>query len=287
MTPDRPIDRSPPPGFVPPPPPPILDPAAPPPPPGLVLTPPAGAASPAADQPPAPAGYTHSWGLTLSPRVVAWLPAVLLTITFLTTFFPWVGSYLGGYPVYSQSPWRALFGSVSRNLILETYLPGDRSWLDNLPSDWEVMIPYILLLLAAVALAWADRGVGALDPRRVPPLAQIWPWRKAVISGLAGLAFFLLLVQTSRGFGMERAIWTMVRDNPELVKAREQAGTSQAKMAVVENRAEQELARFNLDHTIWYRLGLTCNLLAVLTTLLSIGLDRRGDRPPPKILLHY
>jgi hypothetical protein len=219
--------------------------------------------------------------------VVAWLPAVLLTVTFLTTFFPWVGSYLGGYPVYSQSPWRATFGSVSRNFALEERMPGDRGWLDKLRSDWEIMVPYLLLLLAALAVAWADRGLSTFDPRRLPPLAKLWPWRKAVVAGLAGFAFLLVFTEVSRGFGMERAIRAMVRENPELAKLREDAGNSEAKLAMVENREEQELAKYNLEETTWQRLGLGCNLLAALTALLSIGLDRRGSKPPPKILLHY
>jgi len=234
-----------------------------------------------------PGGYTRAWGLTISPRVVAWLPAILLTVTVVSTFFPWVGSYLGGYPVYSQSPWRALFGSVSRNFALEERMPGDRSWLDNLRSDWEVLIPYLLLLVAAVALAWADRGLSTFDPRQVPPLAKLWPWRKSLIAGLAGLAFLLMFAQVSRGFGMERAIRKMVRENPEIAKLREEAGASVARLAVVENKEDQELAKYNLEVTSWQRLGLTCNFLAPLLAVLSIGLERRGDKPPPKILLHF
>ncbi|MFO0825557.1 MAG: hypothetical protein U0792_20955 [Gemmataceae bacterium] len=64
---------------------------------------------------PQQASYTHAIGITISPRVIVWLPAVLLTIVFFSTFFRWTGSYLGGHPVYSQSPWQAVFASVSRN----------------------------------------------------------------------------------------------------------------------------------------------------------------------------
>jgi hypothetical protein len=295
MSTDPPFDRPPPPPGLVPPPPPTTAQAAPPPPPGLVLrsppSAPAATANPSSaaslDVPVLPGGYTRAWGLTISPRVVAWLPAILLTVTVVSTFFPWVGSYLGGYPVYSQSPWRALFGSVSRNFALEERMPGDRSWLDNLRSDWEVLIPYLLLLVAAVALAWADRGLSTFDPRQVPPLAKLWPWRKSLIAGLAGLAFLLMFAQVSRGFGMERAIRKMVRENPEIAKLREEAGASVARLAVVENKEDQELAKYNLEVTSWQRLGLTCNFLAPLLAVLSIGLERRGDKPPPKILLHF
>jgi hypothetical protein len=34
-------------------------------------------------------------------------------------------------------------------------------------------------------------------------------------------------------------------------------------------------------------LALTCNLLAVLAVIARLILDRRGNKPPPKLLLHY
>src|SRR5207248_3338451 len=95
VPPDRPL----PPGLVPPAPP-AYAPAAP------VAAP---AAAPALG---VPAGYAHERGVVISPQAVAWLPAVLLMATLICTCFPWVGTYLGGYPVDSQGPWRATFGSV-------------------------------------------------------------------------------------------------------------------------------------------------------------------------------
>ncbi len=256
------------------------------PPPGMVPpTPPVPPPPPAA--PTMPAGYTKSIGITISPRVVAWLPAILLTILFVCTFFPWVGSYLGGTAVHSQSPWRAMFASVSRNFALEGNMPGAGAWLDKVTSDAGLMVPFMLCLLAALGFAWTDRGFHSLDPRKIPPLAKLWPWHKTIIGSLAGLAFLFMAIQVSNGFGMERAIRKMVRENPELAKAREEAGNSPAKLAAVENREDAELAKYNLERTWWQDLGLSCNLIAVLAVFLSIRLDRRGDKPPPKILLHY
>src|SRR5262245_50726978 len=75
-------------------------------PPGLVptaLAPPAAAVTTET----APPAYTRSFAIVLSPRVVAWLPAVCLTLALLLTFLSWVGSYFGDNPVYSQGPWRS------------------------------------------------------------------------------------------------------------------------------------------------------------------------------------
>ena len=281
MSPDTSSDKPvPPPGFVPPSP--HVAPLPHGAPPGLVLAP-----SHSNDVPELPGGYTHSSGITISPKVIVWLPAVLLAITFLCTFFRWTGSYLGGHPVYSQSPWQAVFAGVSRNFALEANMPVSGGWLDKVTSDWMILVPYMLLLMVAAGVAWADRGFRGIDPRRFPPIAGIWPWRKALIGVLASLAFLLICSQLMNGFGMERAIRKMVRENPDLAKAREEAAGSPAKLAAVENREDAELAKFNLEHTGWQDLALTCNLLAIFAVFLSIPLEKRGNKPPPRLLLHY
>lgn len=265
------------------------------PPPGLVPPTPPTPPTPPPVPPPAPEAaasiprdYTRSVGFAISPKAVAWLPAILLTVTLFSTFFAWIGSYLGGYAVYSQGPWRAAFGgTVKTEYALAERASIPSGWQDKLTSDWELLVPFFLALILAVSFAWADRGLNTLDPRKVPPLARIWPWRKWVILALAALAFTLVLIQVCLGLGMERAIRQSIRENPALVKEREEAGASQSKQAVVANKEEQELAKYNLERTIWLYLALTCNALAVLLLLAHIGLERRGDKPPPRIVVQY
>ena len=284
MSPEIPSDKPvPPPGFVPPSPPVAPAPHLAPPP-GLVL---ASSASHAPTPAPQVEGYTHSIGFAISPKLIMWLPAVLLTIAFFCTFFRWTGSYLGGHPVYSQSPWQAVFAGVSRNFALEANMPGSGVWLDKVTSDWMILVPYMLLLIFATGVAWVERGFRGIDPRRIPPIAGIWPWRKAFIGILASLAFVLICMQLVNGFGMERAIRKMVRENPELAKAREDAANSPAKLAAVENKEDSELAKYNLEETGWQDLSLFCNLLAIVTVFMSIPMEKRGDKPPPRVMLHY
>ncbi|MBA4063548.1 MAG: hypothetical protein C0501_07500 [Isosphaera sp.] len=272
-------------------------PAAPPPGPPMPPTPPAappGYVQPVPVAPAAPAavpalpGYTEARGITISPRVVAWLPAVLLTVVFVSLFFRWVGSYYGGHPAHSQSPWQAMFGSVSRNFELEQNMPGRGAWIDKVSADWRVMFPYLVLLLVALAFAWADRLAPGLDPSRLPRrVAGVWPWRKVVVGVAAGLGFSLIAAQVSSGFGMERAIRRHVSEDPNLVKAREAAANSPAALAKVENDERAELRKYELERTWWQDLGLYCSAGAVLAVLLSAALDRRGNKPPPRLLLHY
>jgi hypothetical protein len=236
---------------------------------------------------PTPAGYTKSVGITIAPKVVAWLPAAFLTILFFCTLFSWIASSLGGNSVYWQSPWRAIGGWVGKDPILLQSMPGDSNWVAQTPMDWLLMLPFVLCLLVALVLAWAERLVHGLDTRRVPPqLAKVWEWRKVAIAVLSSIALFFMLIQVSTGFGMERAIRKVVHDEPALAKVRDEAKDARAKDAVA-IKEESELAKYNMGRTIWQDLGLTCNVLAILTMLLSIQLDRRGDKPPPKLMLHY
>ena len=122
-----------PPGLVPPAPPPVPPTA-----PSLTVAP-----------PPLPVGYTRSKGFTISPKVILWMPAVLLTITLFCTFFPWVGTYLGGSAVNSQGPWRAIFGAVNRNYVLEEKVSAPNGWLDHVPDDWGLIVPFLICLIFA------------------------------------------------------------------------------------------------------------------------------------------
>jgi hypothetical protein len=216
---------------------------------------------------------------------MAWLPAILLTLTLACTFFPWVGTYLGGSSVDSQGPWKAMFGAVNRNIKAELVMQTPAGWLDKVKSNWELMLPCMLALLAAVALAWADHGFHALDPQTIPPLARIWPWRHAVIAVLAGFAFTLIMIQVTYGFGLERAIRKVVTER--FAEEREAAAKSPDKLATLDYNEEQEYAKFNLEHTTWLYAGLLCNFLAVLMMLCRLGLDRRGSKPPPRIVIQY
>ena len=263
----------------------------PPPPPGLVSAiPPSGSASvpagtaPAATEP-VPTGYAKTYRIAVKRHDVAWLPAILLTITFLCTFFPWVGTYLGSTPVDTQGLWRAISGYPSRDIAVEKAMDIKSEWLDRVTSDWLLMVPYLLVLVAAVALAWLERALQKTDIRRITPLAIIWPRRTELIIVLAAIAFFILLIQSSYGFGLERAMRSAV--NEQFQKERDSAAGSPSNLATVKFNEELEYRKFNLGYTFWFYLGITCNLLAVFAALCVIGLEKRGSKPPPRIVIQY
>lgn len=272
----------------------------PPPPPGLVppASPPPGTQleprlPPQPPVPPAPAGYTRSFGLSLSPRALAWVPAVCLTIIFILTFFPWVGSYVGGTAVYSQSAWQAMTGGYHQNYALEDLMKRQAGWpdkvLDKVRSNWEVMLPYLLAVIFAVVIAWAERVVADLDRTRLPPrlrwVSGAWPYRIPIVAGLATLALLLLLIQLSRGFGLERAFEQTV--NERFAAEREANAASPQAQAAIDYKEKEELARYKLEHTTWLYLALILNILVVLAMVARSWLDRRGNKPPPRIVVQY
>jgi hypothetical protein len=73
----------------------------------------------------------------------------------------------------------------------------------------------------------------------------------------------------------------------QFAKDRADAAGSRAKLAQVQYREEQEFAKYSLEHTTWLYLGLTSNLLAVLTMFVHSSLDRRGNKPPPRVVIQY
>ena len=144
---------------------------------------------------------------------------------------------------------------------------------------------YLLVLLFSTALASADRGFHSLDPRKIPPLAGIWKWRKLAILVFAASAFALAFTQVLHGFGLERAVHTAVSE--QFAKERADTKGDRTKLALVQYREEQEYAKYSLERTTWLYVGLTCNLLAVFAMLMHTALDRRGDKPPPRLVLQY
>ncbi|HEX4612801.1 MAG TPA: hypothetical protein VH092_31690 [Urbifossiella sp.] len=279
---------------VPPPPPP---PAALPTPPPVVPAPPPGLVPEAVTlgraAPPIEAGYAHTVGITLKPHALAWVPAVGLTLILLLTPFTWVASYVVGHPVYSQSAWGSFWGSASRNFQLEELARQQSGWpadvMNKVSSDWLLMAPYFLLLLVAVAVAWAERFVEDVNrarlPRQVGFIGDVWPHRIPLLAGLATTAVVLLFVQSARGFGLERAMQQSVTER--FAEERKKAEGNPSALAAIDFKAGEELNRFNLERTTWFELAIGLHLIVVLAMVGRAWLDRRGSMPPPRVVFQY
>lgn len=263
-------------------------PTAPVPPPGYVPPPPPTATQPLPATPP---GYTKTCGFTISPSLVGWLPVLCLVGVLVMTMFTWVGMYFAGQPVLSQGAWRSMTGYVHQNKDLLLLVPAEKKdWIDKVKSDWELMLPFLAALIAATVLSIADRAIRSTpDPFRWPPpvrwVTKVWPQRTIIIGALAALALILLLIQASRGFGMERAIRHSI--DAKYAKQWDEAAGSVQKRFEVEILKERELATYQLERTTYLELAIGLNVLALVTVLGKFLLDRRGDRLPPRVVFQY
>ena len=243
--------------------------------------------------PATPAGYSRSIGVSLSQTAVSWTPAVALTLILLLTFAPWVGSYVGNSPVFTQNAWRAISGFPNVNVPLEQ-LMAKQGWptakvLDSVRSDWELMLPYITLLILAVVLAWLERTLAGIRksvfPRPLQWVPSLWPYRIPILAGLAILALVFIIVQMINGFGIERALEQVVSER--FSDRRAQAADSAYMLQSLDYEQKQELARFNLEHTTWLYLVILLHILVVLAMIGRYVLERRGHKPPPRIVIQY
>lgn len=240
-----------------------------------------------------PAGYTRSVGFGLSPKVLAWVPAVCLSLVLVLTLFQWVGSHVGGYTVYSQNAWRSLTGGSGPYNPLQAQLKKLAPWTadvaNKVPSDWPLMLPFLVCLLLALVVAWAERAVAAVDRRKLPPslewVAAVWPYRIPLLAGLATAALLLLLIQTASGFGLERAMRRAVAE--QSAEARQKNAGNAAALDEIEFNDDLELARVNLERTTWLYLVILLHLVVVLAMVGRAGLERRGDKPPPRVVVQY
>ena len=249
----------------------VAAPAAPEPPPGFV--PPKPAAGPVA--PPAP---------TPIPAWLGWVPAAALTVALLASLFPWAGSYPGGVRVFSQTAWQAAVGSFSTALLPDDLI-GDEGPLRAAVGFSGWLVPYLPLLLIAVAAAWAERLVPAAALAKLPPrltwLAALPPHRYALLAGLAAGTLLLLVLQNVTGFGLERAAVAAAEAKyADEYKAAADAPSKQTRARV---KAGFEANRLGVQTTTAEDLAMLAHLVAALAAGGGWWLHRRGDKPLPRL----
>lgn len=223
-------------------------------------------------------GYRHMSSLPLEPRVVRWVPVATLLLAFVLTFFPWDGLYPAGYAAYTQNAWDGLFGWVGRDDVAESeFKYGDDLENRTHMSGW--LLPYLLLLLPAVAVAAAGPLVDQFGLKLPPAVERVWPYRAAILGALSVLLLLFLLAQWAGGFGLQRAVTEKVAAESE---ARKMPTETQEQRKRAEMRLAEDKGRFHIRTTFWLRLTVLCHLLAVPAVAAEAALALRGTRPPPR-----
>jgi hypothetical protein len=185
---------------------------------------------------PPPAGYDRRYTIWISPRVVTWIAPGALAVLFVMMFFPWVGAYkeITDAAPMTQTGWGTAFG---------------RQW--TVAGLLHVLALLLTMILAATEVAVPLAGL------MLPSWAEkVWPYRSALVTAAALIAFLLLATQVLSGFGLEQAI---------------------------ETGDANKLARMTLFRTNWLRLAFVCYLIALAGLALDSYLQRRGNRPIPRV----
>lgn len=246
--------------------------------------------------PPPPELTEHSgrFSLWISPRFCQFIPAVLLFLVFILTFFPWTAIAPGGVTLNSQSAWQAAFGSWWTDQTLEKYL-ADKGILmpfDTLspskagdPGFGVVTFFWLLFFFLAFFLAIAVVAIGfthRLLPPKIQPYIR-WRWPALALALLLG--FFFMLLQDAIGFNMERnasaAIERQVRQLDE--DARKDASNEPARsrlVAMTRGVLEQAVVR-----TFWYRCAWWFYFWALVFVFVTMLADLR--RPSPRVDLLF
>jgi hypothetical protein len=240
-------------------------------------------AQPKPPPPPPPAGYTHASLHQVNPRAIPWIAPVALGVAFLLFFFPWTGLYPGGHALYTERGYQTIFGFYGSSELGEKAL-GEAKPFESVSSNGLLMFPFIVLIVAGLALSF-EPVVSPHTTWKLPPaLAQVWPWRLAILAGVTGVAFLFLLIQLAAGFGLENAVTATVNKNMESQIAN--AKTAEER-DVVDIKRGLRIDQFHIERTVW----LWLEVLALLAALAGIGLEfwleRRGSRPLPQLELRW
>ncbi len=224
-------------------------------------------------------GYHRVHSLPLNRRVCECLVLASLTLIFFLTFFKWDGLYPAGYAAYTQNAWQSLFASMSVDPVSEMELKLEPLLNERLRPTMLLLL-YLFLVIAAVALIWAETVVKAFH-LKLPVVAQrFWSYRPTAISVCAGLSVLLLLIQSGMGFGLERALEDSVEAS---FKEQRDAAKTPEQTQRVEMKIAEESGRYHLRTTNALRLTFICHFLALAAIIGETVLIHRGSKVPPRV----
>jgi hypothetical protein len=226
-----------------------------------------------APPPPPPAGYEQTWTIWISPRLIRWVAPVALLIVLIFMFFPWTGVFPGGIAVYTQNAFQMIWGGYSVDTAGDKVLSLSKEIDAAIRANW-LMFFYLLLILAAFALAAAPLVLARIAYPLPRPLQQIWPWRTILVLIATLLAFLILLSFLANGSGFENAVIAIA-----------DKGSAKEAAASLEEAIKHGLAlsRLNLSRTFWLHGAVFFHFVALAGVGLELWLERRGARPLPRV----
>jgi hypothetical protein len=209
--------------------------------------------------------------------VAPWLAPAALLVAFVLTFFPWVGVYPNGMPVYTQNAWKAARGTFAADPAGDEVMKRAET-LESHKSLSLTLIFYLILLVPAVLLGVVDRALPLLGAPVPDVFRSVWVHRQVILLGLSAALLVLLLLALTLGFGLESAAaWAA----EEAVPAAGDAPTAARQKRDL--RRDVELASFGLARTTWLSLAVVAHVVALAGAGVALWLDRHPSRAEPRV----
>lgn len=222
-----------------------------------------------------PTGYEPAFTVWLSPRVVRWITPVALFLVLLLMFFPWTGVRPGGYAIYTQNAFQMIWGGYSVDPTGEKVLGMEKTVSAAIRANW-YMVFYFLLIVAALLLAATPPVLARISYPLPGALQRIWPWHTVLSLVATLLAFLLLLALLVNRPGLENAVIAAVEKGAEKDQAPSRSLEEQIELGL-------RLSRLGLTRTLWLRCAVLLHAIALAGAGLELWLERRGQRPLPRL----
>jgi hypothetical protein len=235
---------------------------------------------------PPPGDYIAHKSIWFSPRVLPWVALGALLLVFILSFFPWgrsIGTLVGEPGIVSQSAWQAAFGSFS---VYPADKDKDRpkaSAEEEGAGGVNLLLLFYIIFFIILLLVTAAAVVVDLVPISLPPgLQPVLPLRWAIVAGLTGLTFLLLLIQLLVGFRVENAI---VRNVDKMTQKDYESSDEKVKTGAILNRYTTRT--FSYQRTTYLTVAVLLHFVALVCSLLMFLGDPRRGRPVPRVELAW
>jgi len=242
--------------------------------------------------PPRPPGAPMTFSIWFKPEVVRWVaPGALILCLIFMLFFPWLGVYPGGQAAAWQYAWQIPLGFkpfVDADLQKEPMLHQQYHTITadelkegsetNQPSFDLLMLFYWPFFLFTLAVTVACAALPLL-PVKVPPALQpVMQWRWGIVAVVNLLLFLVLVLQLIWVFSWEERVSAWKMSQPEVVKLAksDSPDTIQAKTL----KALKGEAANLVERTIYVKLTVFLEIIAIAAALIMLGLERRTNSTP-------
>ena len=212
--------------------------------------------------------------LTLKREVVRWTAPIALMVALVLTCFTWVAVAPNGTRIYTQNAWQAAGGGFTPDPNGERIMQAEKALRDHTgASVWIIL--YLIVLIPTTAFA-----IASLVLVTVPDLFRsVWPHRQSIVVLLCVLLFILLILPMLTGFGLEKGA-ALAANPPAAAAAGEPTA---AETADRELRHDIEVARFGLHRTVWFKLAVLVQFIALAGIGTAWWLDNHPSAPDPRV----